>query len=144
MFPTAYRLWIGKMGEHPLIRYVSDLLRNVNDRHNRPYVNNDGTLNYEFGVLKVLPVSKTSYSIRREALQQMTSNSRPSSRKISSRPLMTLFIFMKVVNLLQRNGKNSKKQASLTRTTSKPTVRRLQSCTTDVQRPDLTAWDTSI
>lgn len=45
---------------------VSDLLRNVNDRHNRPYVNNDGTLNYEFGVLKVLPVSKTSYSIRRE------------------------------------------------------------------------------
>ena len=47
---------------------VSDLLRNVNDRHNRPYVNNDGTLNYEFGVLKVLPVSKTSYSIRREEL----------------------------------------------------------------------------
>lgn len=29
---------------------VSDLLRNVNDRHNRPYVNSDGTLNYEFGV----------------------------------------------------------------------------------------------
>lgn len=45
---------------------VSDLLRNVNDRHNIPYVNNDGTLNYEFGVLKVLPVSKTAYSIRRE------------------------------------------------------------------------------
>ena len=39
---------------------VSELLRNVNDRHNRPYVNSDGTLNYEFGVLKALSTNDTS------------------------------------------------------------------------------------
>ena len=51
---------------------VSDLLRNVNDRHNRPYVNSDGTLNYEFGVLKALPTNKTSYSVRKEGATNST------------------------------------------------------------------------
>lgn len=51
---------------------VSDLLRNVNDRHNRPYVNSDGSLNYEFGVLKALPTNKTSYSVRKEGATNST------------------------------------------------------------------------
>lgn len=51
---------------------VSDLLRNVNDRHNRPYVNSDGTLNYEFGALKALPTNKTSYSVRKEGATNST------------------------------------------------------------------------
>ena len=44
---------------------VADLLAGVNDRQGRLYVNSDGTLNYEFGVLKTLPEGKTSYSIRK-------------------------------------------------------------------------------
>ena len=51
---------------------VAELLRGVNDRFwtlgegpQKKYVNPDGTLNYEFGVLKTLPEGKTSYSIRK-------------------------------------------------------------------------------
>lgn len=39
---------------------VADLLAGVNDRQDIPYVNLDGTLNYEFGVLKSLPMGKAS------------------------------------------------------------------------------------
>lgn len=39
---------------------ISELLAGVNDRKGKPYVNPDGTLNYEFGVLKSLPMGKAS------------------------------------------------------------------------------------
>jgi hypothetical protein len=39
---------------------ISELLAGVNNRKGKPYVNPDGTLNYEFGVLKSLPMGKAS------------------------------------------------------------------------------------
>lgn len=39
---------------------LSDLLKNINDRRGKPYINPDGTLNYEFGALESLPIGKAS------------------------------------------------------------------------------------
>ena len=49
-----------KNGNLPSKISVADLLKNVKDRQGKPYINLDGSLNYEFGVLESLPTGKAS------------------------------------------------------------------------------------